>query len=160
MSDKFKGDVIGMRVIGQHGGANGNFFGADFLHANGKIYHLYTDSRGILYFNEAKHKPSTQSPLSRGYDINGSVISFAQGLGNGDYRNLKLTNLATNQSFNVEGTGGIIIEIYPSTSNRAPYEPLNEPSYGPEPPEYRKKKVIPKKPKRKVCRCKKWIKMD
>jgi len=161
MTNTYKGDILQkMQVTGYHGGANGYFLGiifADMFDDNHPIYELHNDYFGRLYFTSYKHKPPTQKSLTPDYDIKGAKIIGAQDLGNGLYRGLRLKNFKTNVAFVVTGPNQGIIEVYPEGSKHVDFEPLDEPYYGPEPPEYRKKKPsksTKRKPKKVVKKCK------
>lgn len=160
---KYEGDILQkMQVVGYHGGANGYFLGitfADMFDDNHPIYELHNDYFGRLYFILSKHKPSTQKSLTPDYDIKGAKIIGTQDLGDGYYRGLKLKNFKTNTKFIVNGPYQGIIEVYPEGSKHVEFEPLNEPLYGPEPPEFRKKKSSKPKVRKskkvvKKCKCK------
>jgi hypothetical protein len=151
-------DPIGLKVIGQSGGANGHFFRVDLLDPKTKEHYLIIPTNdNHIAIVRTKNPISTQSALTKGYNIKGMVITDGfSPLNNGVYNHIELTD-SNGKKFDVDSNYQFqMIEIHPEGSQNVFLEPpVNDIEYGDREP--RKKKSTKTKPKRKVvkkCRCK------
>ena len=146
-------NIRGFKVIGYHGGANGNFLGIIFVNpSTNQIYSADVNSIGKIYFTKKEETPIRKYPRDPIYNIIGStIVSVEEGYPAGNYFGFTLKG---DKTYIAQGEyGGHIIQIQPLGKPHISYEePALDYADMLELQNTRKKKPS-SKPKRKPIKC-------
>jgi hypothetical protein len=136
MSGIYEGDIKGMRIIGQNGGAHGHFLKIKFLNPhNNKAYDLFPSSRGQIYFAESKTQTGGLPAISAEYDLNKYIVLRGETMVHpGHYAEIIVQHPFQNKQFILESHNGMHIDA------------VRQPIY--------RKKISSKPKKRNIKRCK------